>query len=286
MLPVQSRTKDRSLVSEPMEGDNITFFHSGDLGDFIAGLCAVKEICETKGKKAIIVADPSGGLTTNSAELNEVVRIQTRGRGLKMNERGWNFIKPLVEYQPYVEKTVLSREYDKGIVDYNLNSFRKYFSEKEWIRKTNQNLVFLQQIACGLDFGYKGPWLFAPDVKKENKTVACRSTRYQSSHPIYEAIDKHLRSNGVFIGTEFELSVFKNCFGIDMRHKDVKDALEAAKEIKSSELAIFNSSLFYWIAVGLGHPNIMHELPVDVPCSYFPNQNPKIRYFQGVHFLK
>lgn len=269
-----------------MDSDCITFLHSGDLGDFIAGLCAVKEVCEMRGKKAIMVIDTSGGLTCNSDELNRIVRMQTRGNGLKMREKGWNFIKPLVEFQPYIEKTVMLPDYSGGKIDYNLNWFRQKFNDPEAIKKTNQNLVFLHQMACGLDYGYKGEWLKCPEVEKSKKIVVARSTRYQSSHPIYESLDRRLREFGVFIGTKFEFEVFNNCFSFTMEHHDVKDALEAAKEIMSAEVVIFNSSLFYWIAVGLGHKYIMHEFPVDVPCSYFPNQNPPIRYFQGLHFVK
>ena len=269
-----------------MSGECLTFLHSGDLGDFIAGLCSVKELCEKYGKKAIIIADTSGGLKCNSEALNKIVQMQTRGHGLKMNERGWNFIKPLVEFQPYVERTMLLKEYSGTSVNYNLNWFRQKFNDKDAIKQTNQNLVFLHQMACGLGYGYKGKWLECPDVPKSGKVVVARSTRYQSSHPIYEAMEKPLKEKGVFIGTSFELEVFKNCFGFAPEHHDVKDALEAAKEIKAAEAVVFNSTLFYWIAVGLGHPAILHELPVDVPCSYFPNQIPFIKYFTGSHFVK
>lgn len=41
----------------------------------------------------------------------------------------------------------------------------------------------------------------------------------------------------------------------------------------------------YWIAVGLGHENIIHELALDIPTTYYKD-NKNIKYVQGGHFVK
>ena len=82
----------------------ITFLHSGDIGDCIAGLGATKEICEKENAKAYFLLDTSGGMTCNSDDLNECIKINTKGKGLKFNNAGYEFLAPLIESQPYIKK--------------------------------------------------------------------------------------------------------------------------------------------------------------------------------------
>ena len=262
----------------------ITFLHSGDMGDLIAGMCAVKEVCERDKAKAIIVIDTTGGFEANPEIISNVIRTQTRGNGLKLRDHGFDFLYPLLKCQPYVADAVKWKKDTK--IDINLNAFRIHFMNVDKQKKTNNNLVFLQQIAAGLEFGYKGPWLSAFVNDTRHGIVVARSTRFQCSHILYEGLEKNILKNGRFIGTDFEAAVYKDAFGQCPPVAPVHNALDAAKEIVSASTVIVNSTVFYWIAVGLGHPNIIHEFSPDVPCSYFPNQNPPIKYVNGRRILK
>lgn len=88
-----------------------------------------------------------------------------------------------------------------------------------------------------------------------------------------------------FLGTDFEHIVFKDAFGFAPTYLKTKDALEAASLIQSAKLFIGNGSLMYWLAVGLGHPDIINELCVDVPTTYYRDR-PNIRYIQGGRMYK
>ena len=189
-----------------MENKIITFLHSGDAGDIIAGLATVKEICEKENAKAILFLDTTGGTSCNDDDLNNLVLVQTKGKGLKFNDKVADFIIPVIKIQPYiisVEKWNPSLEIK---IDYNLNIFREKFIDIDVIKKTNQNLMFLHQCAVGLDFGYKGPWLSCDDFdnSEKHKIVIGRSSRCQSAHAFFSIYEDILKKDAEFIGTDFE----------------------------------------------------------------------------------
>lgn len=282
------------------EKDTLNFLHSGDIGDIIAGLGAIKELCEKKNKKANIFLDTSGGLiNTGDYSITNAIIANTGGRGLKFKESGYKFIHRLIEVQPYVAGVY---RYDQDTVselnitiDYNMNAFRKYFLDADIARETNQNLLFLHQKVLGLDIGYKSPWLFIPDNFVPDESKEChkphsiligRTTRCQSAHAFLSCCIKDIQRDGWFMGLDLEHKAFENAFDININRLEIEDAFDALIAISKSNTVIFNSTSFFWIAVGSGHQNIIHELGVDIPTSYFPNQKPQICYVMGIKRFK
>lgn len=267
----------------------LTFLHSGDAGDIVASLATVKEICEYENSKALLLLDTSGGTTCNDDELNKIIYGQTKGKGLKFNDKAYDFLVPMIEIQPYIAKVEKWNSNLQVNIDYNLNKFRKAFVTPEIAKKTNQNLMFLHQNACGLDFRYNGPWLFYnkqdDDVKHE--IIISRSPRVHSAYAFFAIYEDLFKNKAEFIGLDFEYDLFKETFRYQPKRYPVKSALDMLRAIANANQIIVNSTLLYWIAVGYGHQNIIHEMPIDVPTSYFPNQNPAtIHYVQGAHFIK
>ena len=272
-----------------MDQKKLTFLHSGDMGDIVAGLATVKEICEKENAKARLFLDSSGGTTCNSKELNEIIIGQTKGKGLKFNNAGLLFLKPMIECQDYISSVEKWIPELKNIeIDYNLNEFRRSFCDIEVAQKTNQNLEFLHQNAMGLEFGYKGPWLSCPyeKLKSSPKVIVSRSMRVHSAYAYYVVKEEALSQDYVgFIGMDDEYEVFKQTFRYQPPRYKVENALDILRAIDSAEVVIVNSTMLYWIAVGYGHKNIIHELPLDIPTSYYPNEPKTIHYVQGMHFI-
>ena len=254
----------------------IKFLHSGDMGDLVAGLATVKEICERENQKAIMLCDTSGGL------YNRWVKAQSQGGGLKFKKKSLEFLQPLLEYQPYVASV---KEWDANEKpDYDLNDFRSVFFDRAKLEATNQNLLFAHQYAMGLEMGYKGPWLKVPETPVTRALLVSRSNRYHSSDQVYLLNKFKLASNGnAFMGMDIEYKAFLDCVQTEVGRVAICDALDAAKQIAASAKYIVNGTLFYWIAVGMGHPCIHHELGVDIPTTLFPPQMPNITYWQGLH---
>ena len=251
----------------------IRFFHSGDLGDLVASLAAVKKVCEREGAKAFLYLDKTGGLDSqNSVEIRDTLIKQTGGQGLKMDERGIKFLLPLIVSQPYVENAIAVDRCPSN-VDYNLNAFRKYFFDRRLTLTEGQNLMYLQQRLLDVPQQYE-PWLEVKPFAQGVKCIVARSLRYQSAHSAFPRFAEYLRG-ACFIGTDLEHAAFLDAFRFPIPRFKVSDALHAARAIASSQCFIANGTLFYWIGVGMGHPNIVHEVGLDVPTTVFSDADSK-----------
>ncbi len=256
--------------------DNLTFLHSGDMGDIISSLHSIKQLYDKTKKKAILYLDITGGMTCNNSDLNTSIKNSTYAHGLRFNETSYNFLKPLIEIQPYIERV---EQWNPGItVDYNLNYFR--FPSMLGIKHNATNLLHLHQVVCKLPVGYIGPWLFCPKKEFSKKIIVVRSCRYQSCSLFYRHNYKQLRDKAFFLGTDLEYRAFTEEVRFPPAKYTVKDSLEAAILINSSDLIYTNATLFYWIAAGLGK-NIIHEVALGISNTCFKNCAPNIRYMQG-----
>ena len=265
----------------------ITILHSGDIGDIISSLCAVKQICEKENAKAHYILDPTGGHW--NGELDPYVALQS-STGNKFDFEAARFVRPLIERQPYVEKcSIMVGKVPQP--DINLNSFRKHFIDIGSIPKHHQNLMFLHQLACGLPMGYVGPWLETDvrDGDREDFTLFARSTRYQSAHVLYDFLIHRARQIGPvkFIGTDLEHQVMTNCFRVELPRQKGENAVEMAEEVAKARTVVCNGTALLWIAYGLGHPDVFSEVAVDIPTTVFqhPSAPDGIHYIQGGHFV-
>lgn len=258
----------------------ITFLHSGDMGDLIAGLATVKSVCREYHGACRFLVDTSGGL------YNEFIRRQSGGKGLKLHKAQFEFLKPLLKAQYYI--AYLDEWDGKEHIDFDLNDFRAAFFSREGLSATNQNLMFAHQYAFGLPMGYTEPWMTLPDeIEIKRDLLVARSNRYHSSDQLF-LLHKRFFDNpdNGFIGTDLEYDSFLDCVPSDLKRIPISNALEAAQEIMASKRFLVNGTLFYWIAVALGHKDIQHELAVDIPTTLFTPGKPEITYWQGMHIME
>ena len=257
----------------------LNFLHSGDCGDLVAGLYAVRTICEKEDAKANLFLDTNGGMH------EPLILRQSKGQGLKFNDSSYEFLKPLLEAQSFVNGVAKWRPNDPVQIDYDLNQFRKIFFKKESLQATNQNLVYSHQYVLGLPMECRGPWLDPVECAHKRDVLISRSTRYHSSDQMY--LIQRDRPSMSFMGTDLEAQCFRDCTRMEVPRVAIANALDAAKEIMASDQFLVNGTLFYWIALGLGHKNIWHELGEDIPTTFFKNsQELNIRYCMGAHFVR
>ena len=261
------------------EKRTLNFLHSGDMGDLIAGLYAVRTICEQKGAKANLLLDTNGG------KHEPLILRQSHGQGLKFNDASYEFLKPLLEAQSFVSGVAKWIPNNPIQIDYDLNQFRKIFFKRELLQATNQNLLYSHQLVFGLPMECKGPWLDPIEVAPKRDILLSRSTRYHSSDQMY--LIQRDKPSMSFMGTDLEAKCFYDCTRMEVPRVAITNALDAAKEIAASELFLVNGTLFYWIALGIGHKNIWHELGEDIPTTYFKNgEQLHVRYCIGAHFVR
>lgn len=271
------------------KADPISFIHSGDMGDLVAGMGAVKQVCEREHAKARLILDATGGF--HQGFLDECVGRMSR-TGNKFNLTSAEFLKPLLERQPYVDSVEICDGGTPPNYRINLNVFRNYFADMRTMPIHRQNLLFLHQLAVNVPVGWYGPWLECDTKAKTDLTLFARSNRYQSAHTMIQAILAGSRASGpiAFVGTELEYRSFQDCFRLtenDIPRIPVDNALQMADLIGSSRAIVVNGTCAYWIALGLGVTPIVHEWAVDIDTTaFFSDPAPDVTYIRGGHFVR
>lgn len=221
------------------------FHHSGDAGDIIYGLSAIKAC--------------GGGALFISPNTKYPVRQSPTYENLQ------NLI-PLLNYQEYIWRASFTGE--EVPADYNLNAFRNGI-------KRHDNLIDRHFMVCGVAPDYK-PWLTVDDQMEVSgrPIVISRSSRYHNNlFPWSNLVSKHGKKM-IFIGTEKEHSDFIKAFGFVPR-ASTPTLLDVARLVKGAWTFIGNQSCPMAIALGLGVDRIIQETwdgpdisLGDIDCSW------------------
>lgn len=241
-----------------------TFKHSGDLGDIIYSLPVIMS-----AGGGTLYLDITGG------EDEPACKSQCMDGKTKFNKTSYDFIKPLIMAQPYINDVKI---YDKkSKIDYNLNMFRYKFNKP---RNKNRNLLDLHMEAFGLpEWDPNKPWLFVDEeIKLERKTIVTRSPRMQANYPWFEMNKFNFRDKGVFLGLPKEHEYFEWTFNIKIPYHPVKDALEIAKILKGCTALAANSTFILSVAIALGTVNIFQEVEPHFPTTVFEGKK-NMQYF-------
>jgi len=233
-----------------------TFKHSGDLGDIIYSLPAVRKL-----GGGVLLLDITGGAD------EPICRQQCIDERTKFNRDGFEFIAPLLRDQEYLKDVAV---WNGEAVDYNLNRFRQKLIDPNARSKT-RNLLDLYLDAFGLpvhdpDEG----WLTCGEpIHLDRKVAVSRSPRMQSNFPWFVVRKRYFRDQGVFIGLPKEHELFEYTFDTTIPHHPTKDALEMARVISGCELFVGNSTFALAVAIALGHVSIVQELEPHFPTTHF-----------------
>jgi len=221
-----------------------TFLHSGDMGDIIYALSAMKAVGGGK-----LFLDVSGGADRS------VVQIP-RGR-TKFNDAAFEFMLPLLVDQTYISEVARWAGED---VDHDLDRFREHACEKVNIADMHMRVV-----GC-LPNDVADPWLRS-DPTPIAKVVVSRSLRYHGNYSFWESFTRR-DHDWVFVGTPFEHQVFETVFETRVPYFDVPTAYELARVIAGAELFVGNQNLCRAVAEGLKKNVIVEEYP-RVPNTRF-----------------
>ncbi len=208
------------------------FFHTGDLGDVIASLPAVRAI--------------GGGH----------YRIGPRILMQRECMRGARFesIKPLLDVQPYV----LSCEWSEKPEGYDFSTFRHDL-------RVGESLAHWQARHLGVEIS-TAPWLLAPvDARYADRIVIARSERHHGRYRMWQKVVSR-NKDALFVGLPAEHRALQNTTQAKIEFAPTRDLLELASIIAGCRLFIGNQSCPWWIAFGLGVPTIQEVFP-DAPNS-------------------
>jgi hypothetical protein len=240
-------TKIQNIIKKEKE---ISFLHSGHMGDVINALPIIKELSKTHVCNLY--------LQVNKPLPQNVIGYKHPGDSIWMSDKMVDMILPLLKYQPYMKKV---EKYKDQKIDVDLDLFRKM--------PINFNLDEVRWYfhLTGIHTNLSIPYLTVePSKTVQNKVIIMRSTRRKNLFINYKFTKKY--DDLVFIGLNHEYEDLKKEIP-NLQFQDCKDFLEAAQIIKSSKFFLGNSSFGFTIAEGLKVPRLMESFP-DFPAVY-PN---------------
>ena len=122
-----------------------------------------------------------------------------------------------------------------------------------------------------------------PDISGK-KTLICRSVRGQSADSFFHSHAEMINQKALFIGYDYEYEAFCQAYDIEPERRKISDALQGAEIINRMKRFIVNDSLFFWIALGIGKKEIIHEITVDGSRHTKFIDCPNIKYLIGSKF--
>lgn len=243
--PLQGASKSEpGIVSPP------TFYHSGDLGDIIYAMAAIKSL-----GGGVVHLGPDNRTTMPTRE--------------PMSPGRFGMIAPLLAAQPYINRVEFSQAIAPGL-DYDLNQFRKQIIGTRSDVAPGMNLArcVLKHFGQPLESDEQ-PWLSVDSpLNLDGKCVIlARSHRYHNPRFNWREIVRRYGPHSVFIGSESEWREFCREFGPVDYHR-CADLLEAARLIAGAKLFVGNQSCPYAIAEGLKQNAILEVAPQAPNCMF------------------
>lgn len=213
-----------------------TFKHSGDAGDIVYSLAAVRVL----GK---------GDFYLSRAPFTRV----------PMDHAAFMNIAPLLDAQPYIAITHLHRDQD---VDVDLDTFRGVGTARD-------NICGRHLRACGLPEQLMNEkWLEVRTPNMVSPVVINRTARYRNpSFPWKRIVDHYGTDRCIFVGTKEEHRSFTaDVYKIPIYF--TKNLLELAQVIAGAKLFIGNQSCAYAIAEGMKKPVILEGYLRFPNCTF------------------
>jgi hypothetical protein len=239
----------------------LSFLHSGRLGDLIYSLATIKELSKShKCKLYVQIEKPILGSHDSS-------------RKVFINKRCGDLILPLLRNQDFLDVVNI---YKDEKIDINLDLFRDIpislsFYSSRWFSHI-----------CGININVENTFLSVkPHELIKNKIIVGRSSRYRNAYINYKFLKN--TKNLLCIGLKEEFQDSKKDIN-DLEFHECKDFLEMAEIIKASKFFIGNMSLQYIISEALKVPRLLEASP-DFPAAFPVGPNAFDAYHQN-HFEK
>jgi len=241
----------------------LSFLHSGHIGDIINVLPVIKTLSNTH--KCNLYININKPLT--------IKHYAHQAGNVYINEKIYNMLLPLFKSQDYINDVQIFSNQD---IDINFDIIRDLP-----INLLFDNLRYGFQIA-GVQPNIEQPYLNVGKHEKVfNKIIILRSLRYQNHFINYKFLKNY--DDLFFVGTRDEYDVLKKEVN-NLQFYNCKDFLEMAMIINSSRFFVGNSSVGIDIAEALKKPRLLEACP-HFPARQVHGKDAYDFYFQA-HFEK
>jgi len=250
---------DKNLKSKK----EISFLHSGHLGDLINALPLIKEISKTRKCNYYIESEK---------KIPDHVKGDLHPFGsVYLSKKSVSMVLPLLRRQPYLNYV---EEYKNQNIDIDLNFFRKL--------PLNFNLDSVRWYShlTGIHPNLTEPYIETDEHKSiKNKIIIIRTLRRKNFLINYKFLNNY--KEVFFLGLKNEFLDLKKDIQ-NLEFYDCKDFLEMAEIIKSSRVFIGNLSFGYTLAEGMKIPRLLESNP-EFPLVY-PNGGMGYDFYFQNHF--
>lgn len=216
-----------------------TFKHSGDLGDIIYSLPAIRAL-----GGGVLYLDPTGGET--EPLVKEPLKLRTH---TKLTAAAIDSLKALLLLQDYIADV---RYWAGEAVDHNLDEFRRTMGAV--------NIADAHLQLFGLPTSHRdSPWLRVHEPISEPgfPVVINRTVRYVCNHNFWEIMLPAYHDKALFVGLPKEHEIFEYTFGFPVRYYPTAGILDLARVIAGCREFIGNASLAHAIAEGQKKPKVL-----------------------------
>jgi len=213
------------LLQESKALTATTFTHSGDLGDLIYSLPAIRG----KGGGHLYIRDRPGKTAHG------------------MSEDKCNRVRPLLLAQPYI----YSVTYDNHATESSLDGFRDHYA--------SGNIADMHLSTQGLSWEERSTKWLTVTPKPKYDVIFVRTTRYNNPGFDWNRIYQKYKNRAVFFGLADEHAVFERDVG-RIPWIEETNFLTIAEYIDGSSLYVGNYTSLSAIAEGLKHPCMILEV--------------------------
>lgn len=232
------------------------YYHSGNLGDIIYGLYAIREHCGERGAELIIGP----------------CQHQTGAHSLKapITKQQFDMLLPLLRTQKWIKRVRWSQFYPIAEDVHDMNGFRNL-----WPRRHTMGIKTL----CEAQFEHLGirekfdpthAWLdLQPSWQGTNlpRVVIHRSARWRQDDQMWRNLVNAYREKLLFVGMADEYFEFENTYGAVSFWK-VRDFLEMAEIITFAIGFVGNQSFPMALAIGFGQRVFQEQSLATPDCAF------------------
>jgi hypothetical protein len=248
--------------------------HWYNLGDLIVCLPGLQHLYRKHGIKTHIyqkIGLPASSYDRHQyPELNEPEHPvkNNEGQQVSMNIEMFEMVKPLIEYQPYIDGMSV---WEGESVTFNSIVTRDSRMIPIPASDLHHWMFFMfPQLSCDLS----EKWLELPpngnvfnDLIVSDHIIVNRTRRFTNPYINYYFLKDH-QDKLIFAGTEDERKRFNSDFNLNIPRLNVSNFLELAQAINHCRFFVGNQSFCWHISNSLQHKRILEV------CASFPNTLP------------
>lgn len=238
----------------------LSYKNSFNAGDLITMLPGMQKLYRETGKKAVIY-QKIDVLADYDHRTPHPVK-NSNGKQVCMNEGLFYLIKPLIEAQEYVSGFYI---WHGENVDFDLEATRTKNPEVMRGGLIHQwPMLTIPELQCDLSI----PWLNVEPIVS-NSVFINFTGRYRMQGIHYLFLSEH-QEDVIFLGLPEEHLKFCNQWGVDIKHKPVKNFLELARLIAGGRFFLGNQSFCWHLADAMKKKRILevsHEFPNTFPTG-------------------